>query len=92
MLMQVVKKGGVQLQNRLVPDGPVHDWVRRIDDLQPDIDRVLQVRTTALPCPALCRAAHLHARQALLFAYVVLCISFEADQSDTSTLQDPSSG
>ena len=42
-LVQVVKKGRVQLQNRLVPDGPVHEWVRRIDDLQPDIDRVLQV-------------------------------------------------
>ena len=42
-MVQVVKKGRVQLQNRLVPDGPVHEWVRRIDDLQPDIDRVLQV-------------------------------------------------
>ena len=42
--MQVVKKCRVQLQNRLVPDAPVHDWVRRIEDLQPDIDRVLQVR------------------------------------------------
>ena len=42
-MVQVVKKGLVQLQNRLVPDGPVHEWVRRIDDLQPDIDRVLQV-------------------------------------------------
>jgi phosphohistidine phosphatase SixA len=42
-MVQVVKKGQVQLQNRLVPDGPVHEWVRRIDDLQPDIDRVLQV-------------------------------------------------
>lgn len=41
--MQVVKKCGVQLQNRLVPDGPVKDWVRRIDDLQPDIERILQV-------------------------------------------------
>ena len=40
---QVVKKGRVQLQNRLVPDSPVREWVRRIDDLQPDIDRVLQV-------------------------------------------------
>jgi len=43
LMVQVVKKGRVQLQNRLVPDGPVHEWVRRIDDLQPDIDRVLQV-------------------------------------------------
>ena len=43
MQLQVVKKGKVQLQNRLVPDGPVQDWTRRIDDLQPDIDRVLQV-------------------------------------------------
>ena len=42
-MTQVVKKGRVQLQNRLVPDGPVREWVRRIDDLQPDIDRVLQV-------------------------------------------------
>jgi len=42
-MVQVVKKGQVQLQNRLVPDGPVHERVRRIDDLQPDIDRVLQV-------------------------------------------------
>lgn len=41
--MQVVKKGKVQLQNRLVPDAPVHDWSRRIEDLQPDIDRVVQV-------------------------------------------------
>lgn len=41
--MQVVKKGKVQLQNRLVPDGPVQDWTRRIEDLQPDMDRVLQV-------------------------------------------------
>ena len=41
--MQVVKKGKVQLQNRLVPDGPVQDWTHRIEDLQPDIDRVLQV-------------------------------------------------
>ena len=38
-----MKKGKVQLQNRLVPDGPVQDWSRRIEDLQPDIDRVLQV-------------------------------------------------
>ena len=43
LLAQVVKKGRVQLQNRLVHAGPVHEWVRRIDDLQPDIDRVLQV-------------------------------------------------
>ena len=43
MPLQVVKKGKVQLQNRLVPDGPVQDWSRRIEDLQPDIDRVLQV-------------------------------------------------
>ena len=55
LLAQVVKKGRVQLQNRLVPDGPVHEWVRRIDDLQPDIDRVLQVHlpvtVRALRCP-----------------------------------------
>ena len=38
-----MKKCKVQLQNRLVPDGPVQDWLRRIEGLQPDIDRVLQV-------------------------------------------------
>ncbi|KAA6426072.1 MAG: DEAD-box ATP-dependent RNA helicase 28-like [Trebouxia sp. A1-2] len=42
LVKEVVKKGRVQLQNRLVHAGPVHEWVRRIDDLQPDIDRVLQ--------------------------------------------------
>ena len=41
--VQVVKKGAVQLQNRLVPDGPVQEWTRRIEDLQPDFERVLQV-------------------------------------------------
>ena len=46
--VQVVKKGKVQLQNRLVPDAPVQDWTRKIEDLQPDIDRVLQVRSAAL--------------------------------------------
>ena len=45
-LIQVVKKGKVQLQNRLEPDGPVQEWVRRIEDLQPDYERVLQVRFT----------------------------------------------
>lgn len=48
MRMQVVKKGKVQLQNRLVPDAPVQDWTRKIEDLQPDIDRVLQVRAAAI--------------------------------------------
>ena len=43
--VQVVKQGKVQ--NRLVPDAPVQDWTRRIEDLQPDIDRVLQVRSAA---------------------------------------------
>ena len=47
MHMQVVKKGRVQLQNRLVPDGPVQDWTHRIEALQPDIDRVLQVGSSA---------------------------------------------
>ena len=41
--MQVVKKGGVQLRNRLVPEGPVQQLARQIEDLQPDYERVLQV-------------------------------------------------
>ena len=54
-LMQVVKKCKVQLQNRLVPDGPVQVWLRRIEGLQPDIDSVLQVgpmSTTSSLCVA----------------------------------------
>lgn len=43
LLAQVVKKGGVQLQNRLVPEGPVQQLARQIEDLQPDFERVLQV-------------------------------------------------
>lgn len=54
--MQVVKKGKVQLQNRLVPDGPVQGWTRRIEELQPDIDRVLQV-ILCLPRHMLCTLA-----------------------------------
>lgn len=40
----------MQLQNRLVPDAPVQDWTCKIEDLQPDIDRVLQVRVAAQGC------------------------------------------
>ena len=43
LLAQVVKKSGVQLQNRLVPEGPVQQLARQIEDLQPDFERVLQV-------------------------------------------------
>ncbi|KAL3161562.1 hypothetical protein ABBQ32_010429 [Trebouxia sp. C0010 RCD-2024] len=42
LVKEVVKQGKVQLQNRLVPDAPVQDWTCKIEDLQPDIDRVLQ--------------------------------------------------